>query len=81
MSSAWRVVCLPLCILELTSPVSIFAWGNALLIKLDFPTPEGPAKTDILFCSTCFKSSIPISFSALKHNTVYPAERYNSAIF
>ena len=49
INSACLVVCLPLSIFLLTSPVSSEKLGLRQLIKLLFPAPEGPATTDILF--------------------------------
>ena len=65
------VVCLPLSILLLISPVSIFASGLRILIRDDFPTPEGPAMTVVFPFSSFFIFSIFLSSSALVNTHGY----------
>jgi len=47
---------------------------------LDFPTPEFPENTLVLFCNSCFNSSMPIFCFALVTITLYPTLVYNSFI-
>lgn len=58
--SVCLVVCLPLLIFPLISPVLVSASGKTLLRMDDLPTPEGPASAVVLFCKTSLISSIPL---------------------
>ena len=58
-NSECLVVCFPLSIFLLISPVSIFALGISKLVIVLFPTPEGPAKATLLPFIRCNNSSIP----------------------
>ena len=57
-SSACLVVCFPLFILSLTSPVCNLKFGSISFSKLDLPTPDGPAKTTTLLFNSSFILSI-----------------------
>ena len=69
-SSTCLVVCFPLSILRLISPVCLLLSGISLIYRLDLPTPEGPAKPTHNRVFLLLTGLCPYFFSRSKYNFV-----------
>ena len=69
-------MCLPLFILSLTSPVFNSKFLSTSFNKLDFPTPDGPAKTTVFSFNSSFILSIFNLSLLLTGITLYPLTSY-----
>ena len=58
------MVCVPLPVFWLTSLVCSPSPGWMALSRLDFPTPDGPAKTEIFPTSALRRSRMPLPLTA-----------------
>ena len=75
ISSAWTVVCRPRWVTSPTSPVLRRSPGWSAFRSEDFPTPDGPQKTEMFPFRRSRSDSMPIPWRALTASTSYPTRR------